>query len=191
MPSLPQPPQPGRPVSAAWGRQLLDYCRWLTPRGGKGVLVDGTGANITLSARVTARAGAAEKYPLQVINASEGTDDQVRVRYGTVRNLVPKIGSNDLVAEIDDSPVLAISGPGVVYVEVAWPEEDAVPSGVDIKFAASLPSNTASAAFRTIAAIAWDASNDAGSRITSISPNNQGSLDVARCGDQFYWGSAG
>lgn len=60
MPSLPNRPEPGRPIEASWGRSVLDYLRWLTPTSGPGIHLNKTGGNITISARSRRAGGASE-----------------------------------------------------------------------------------------------------------------------------------
>lgn len=89
--NLPTDVQPGQPISAKAFNELLRYLRSVRVRGGPGIRVQSSAVGTTISlveAIELVLASAKLTHPFQVSNSSGATTATVRVRSGSVNDVV-------------------------------------------------------------------------------------------------------
>lgn len=96
---LPSPVSPGQPLSAKAFNELLVYVRSLELRSGPGVIVQRSAAGTTVAARSepAKRGGPAILvHPFQAADATAEGVAKVRIRTGSINDLVPSSVETDL-----------------------------------------------------------------------------------------------
>jgi hypothetical protein len=88
-------------------------------------------------------------HPFQIIDASDGSGANIRVRYGTVEDVVPTLDGDSL--SINPVHALASDGTYLVYLEVAYDNDGTVTSAVvNVDLAGTLPDHDDNTDFITL-----------------------------------------
>ncbi len=175
----------GQQPSADDRNRIGEHTRNLAPRtsGGKLMARSYPGGTIfTPLDRPNPFLPSFQAFPFWVYDASTAIAAKVGVFFGQVNSITPTIGGTAL----DDStpPTLGSLVSGVVYLKVLL-NTDGTTASAEIHNAASLPAQTASAAYLTLATITVS-----GTTVTAINQSVTHSLGHERCGVSFqhFWG---
>lgn len=168
---LPAYPVQGQPLDHRWGRQLVDYLRWITPQFQPA-------PRRKMPVRTPAP-GQANEHPFQVVQTGDLT---IKVRLGTWNGRwIPTINGSELTASLDESPELTLDGSDdKIYFEVNWNEEGGSASlvGVQIKsVSGGLPDDTETMHNHLLAGVSID-----GGGISSINNTVTTSMAYRKCG---------
>jgi hypothetical protein len=176
----------GHPLSADDRNRIGSYTRNVTPRsaGGKTAMVKNfAGGSVTTPIRrVQPWVPQFQTFPFWVYDASTAIAAKVGVWFGQVNSVTPTIGGTAL--DNATPPVLSSLVSGVVYLKVLL-NTDGTTASAEIHNAASLPAQTATEAYLTIATITVSGTN-----VTAINQSVTFSLGHERCGVSFqhFWG---
>jgi hypothetical protein len=130
------------------------------PQGHVGINI--TQTNIGWTAKVSKElirsAASSVPFPFQVVNQSTDEDAQVRIRFGTVSGIVPTIDEDPLTPDLEDSPLLEITGDGTrfIYIKLTLDDATFAIESVEIEEASSLPFDTNTEAHLTINTVEVD-----------------------------------
>lgn len=178
--NLPTDVQPGQPISAKAFNDLLRYLRSVRVRGGPGIRVQSSAVGTTISlAELIEQAltsGGKLTHPFQVSNSSGATTATVRVRSGSVNDVVATG-----ISPTDQS--LTSAGTWRVYLDCTLSDDAAgnvmaVAVGVT---SGAQPSNTRTHAYITLATVTAVAVTD-GFNVGEISQLATHSLRFFACG---------
>lgn len=178
--NLPSDVQPGQPISAKAFNDLLRYLRASRVRGGPGIRVQSSavGTTIALAELVDqVRTGGKLTHPFQVSNASGATTATVRVRSGSVNDVVATG-----ISPTDQS--LTSAGTWRVYLDCTLSNDaagnvTAVAVGVT---SGAQPSNTRTHAYITLATATAVAGETEGFVVSEIAQLATHSLRFFACG---------
>lgn len=97
------------------------------------------------------RAGGKKRPPLTVYLHNEGEVTYARVQAGTVNGMIPKI--NGVYIDNYPLPKLALSSSGYILLKVTRADGSPFPSNAEIVFQSTIPSDTFSNGYLTLASI--------------------------------------
>ena len=185
---LPATPQPGSPLSSAWGRDVVDCLRSLLPRGGPGVRVSRSPNGTTIDAAVTTtqvvgRSGQAAPFTLFGFTETDPAAAKITVAPGMVNNIVPTIGGTSLAAV--PAPTITVTGASgqiwmAVTVDGAGDATAAVITNETVE-----PEDTDTMKHRLIGT--WTAS---GGAFTSVTPILNANQTLYLCNGTAIWETA-
>lgn len=176
---LPSPVTPGQPLSAKAFNELLAYVRSLDLRGGPGIRVQRSMVGTTVSAAEHPRPSAKLSlvHPFQVSNASTETAAIVRVRSGSVNDVVATG-----IAPTDQS--LAAAGTWRIYLDCTL-SDDAEGTVTAVAVAVvngDQPDNTRTHAYITLATATVVAGETEGFVVSEVAQLVTHSLRFYACG---------
>lgn len=103
-------------------RETIAFIMENLVKGGPGILTTKIGNSFVVSLERKARGGGAprENFPFQVLIAPSEENDpaKVKIRFGTVNNIIPEIGENPLEPNIEDSPELELINNETNYIYI-------------------------------------------------------------------------
>lgn len=177
---LPREPRTGDQIDATFGAQIVRYLRAITPRPSGSVRLRTTAGGTTFEASLPARPGSVQSdFPFRVTDASTETTAQVLVQFGQVRNITPTIAT----VALDDPAVGALAVvSGVIYLRVNL--VDGFPDTVEVLNAATLPAETETEGFLTLATVTV-----ADGAVTAINQSVKNSQWYLRCNGQDVFGA--
>lgn len=145
---LPSPVSPGQPLSAKAFNELLVYVRSLELRSGPGVIVQRSAVGTTVAARSepAKRGGLALLvHPFQAADATAEGVAKVRIRTGSINDLVPSSVETDLT--------LSASGTWRIYLDCTLNTDStgAVTAAAISTTSGAQPANTRTHAYITLA----------------------------------------
>lgn len=146
---LPSPVSPGQPLSAKAFNELLAYVRSLELRSGPGVIVQRSAVGTTVAALAgPAKLGGGPAilvHPYQAADASASGVAKVRVRTGSINDLVPSSVETDLT--------LSAAGTWRIYLDCTLNTDatGAVTAATVSVTSGSQPANTRTHAYITLA----------------------------------------
>lgn len=146
---LPSPVSPGQPLSAKAFNELLAYVRSLELRSGPGVIVQRSAAGTTVASRTepAKRGGgpAILTHPFQAADATAEGVAKVRIRTGSINDLVPSSVETDLT--------LSAAGTWRIYLDCTLNTDStgAVTAAAISTTSGAQPANTRTHAYITLA----------------------------------------
>ena len=188
---LPDTPSSGSPITAAWGRQVVDYLRALSPRGTI-VFMGSNGSSYTNRASTRGRRPAFTPPPLRCYNASTGTGDdyvgKIGVTPGSINNWIPKMGAADGASlTVKPAPTLLVSASGFIVVEVPTTQSGVINNFPLIKWYATVPKDTLILGHKALAQVTVGD----GGMITNIFQLTSFSMGMKVCGTYEDGGGEG
>ena len=179
--NLPSDVQPGQPISAKAFNDLLRYLRASRVRGGPGIRVTSSavGTTIALAELVAEAVATATKlvHPFQISNTSTATTATVRVRSGSVNDIVATG-----IAPTDQS--LTSAGTWRIYLDCTL-SNDAAGTVTAVAVAVTSgaqPANTRTHAYITLATATVVAGETEGFVVSEIAQLATHSLRFYACG---------
>lgn len=186
MKDLPEKLEPGGAIEEKITSKLINAMlaairRCQPPEQVKGGRIGSSPAGWTLA--IDPGNNSSTSFPLKPVQTAP---TKIRIKYGTVHGIVPKIGTDAITAEIADeaNPEITVTFSGKLYVKVDLAADTYEAENPTIAFAAEVPADVdRESAHQELAAVTY-----ASGAITAIVPVHQGSLDVASCaGVTNYW----
>ncbi|PTY03893.1 hypothetical protein DB346_03025 [Verrucomicrobia bacterium LW23] len=192
MPTLPDPPNEGEPLRAAWGRKLLAFVRSLTPTSSPDIAPEWDANGLSWKIKNPGRRGgsAAPEHSYQVYDASTGATPRIRVRPGNHNGIVPTIGGtpiNTTTGDPAEYPALTVgTGDTIVWFKLTITEEGNIDT-IEIESGSTLPTSSASTAYQVCAYITVAIAGGVAS-VTNQEGGVSGSQAYLQCGGGHLFG---